>query len=572
MSTDKIKKTARIYALQNAITFNGKANSKAVIGKVIAVLQKNGFSPKEIIPVVNKAVADVNKIPLDEQVSELEKKAPKLLIKEKKERDFTLPDLPNAEKGKVVTRFPPEPNGYLHIGHAKASIVDYEYARMYDGKFILRFDDTNPENAQLEFYDVQKEDLRWLGIEWDKEYHTSDNLDKHYKLAEQLIKQGDVYVCNCPSDEVKKGRYHGKECICRSCSPDKNMDIWKEMISSSLDCTVLRLRGDMKCANTAMRDPTLFRIIEKEHPLQGDKYRVWPTYDFAGAIEDSLSGVTHPFRTKEYELRDECYYRLLDLLKLRKPYLMEFARLSITGMPVSKRKIKPLIEQGLVLGYDDIRLPTLRGLRKRGILPEAIKNFVFSQGISKSESNVTFGLVEAANRKIVDPVARRYFFVNGPVKLVVENAPKMKKSIDLHPTDKKLGCRTIKTDDTFYVQKSDMEKLKTGDVFRLKDLFNVKIKKKNKETVFGECLGEKLISGSLKIQWTTDNFVKMNVFIPHVLFKNEKFNPDSLEKMEGFAEEAVSKIKTGEIIQFERFGFVRIENKKGEITGFFAHK
>jgi len=572
MSVDKIKETARIYALQNAIQFNGKANPKAVIGKVIAVLQKEGFSPKEIIPVVNKVVDEVNKIPLEKQFFEIEKKAPELLKKEKKERDFSLPDLPGAVKGKVVTRFPPEPNGYLHIGHAKASIVDHDYARMYDGKFILRFDDTNPENAELEFYDVQKEDLRWLGLEWDKEYCTSDNIEKHYKFAEQLIKQGDAYLCDCTAEDIKKGRFQGHECDCRgqdSCRDD--LDVWKELITSSLDGYILRLKGEMTCANTAMRDPTMFRIIETPHPLHGDKYRVWPTYDFAGAIEDSISGVTHPFRTKEYELRDQCYYRLLDLLNIRKPYLMEFARLSITGMPVSKRKIKPLIEKGLVSGYDDIRLPTLRGLKKRGIQPEAIKNFILSQGISKSESNVNFGLLESENRKIVDPVAKRYFFVNNPLKLVVENAPKTSKEIVFHPTNK-LGSRTIKTDDTFYVQKSDIEKLKTGDIFRLKDLFNVKIKKIGSKTVNGEYAGEKLISDSSKIQWTTENFVKMKVYVPYLLFNDEDFNPDSLQVVQGFAEEAVSEIKNGEIIQFERFGFIRIENKKGEITGFFTHK
>ncbi len=323
--TEKIRLTAQKYALQNAVQFNGKANDKAVIGKVIAELRKDDFSPQEIIPIVNKVISETNKLSVDKQISELEKIAPELLVKEKKERA-----LPNAEKGKVVTRFPPEPNGYLHIGHAKASIVDYEYARMYNGKFILRFDDTNPDNADIKFYDAQKEDLQWLGIHWDEEYNTSSNLNKHYKLAEKLIKQGDAYVCICSSDMIKECRYNSRGCECRECNCGDNLDKWKQMLKGGLDNAILRMKGDMCCDNTAMRDPTLFRIIETTHPIQGDKYRVWPTY-----------------RTKEYELRDECYFKLLDLLGLRKPNLMEFARLSIEGMPVSKRKIKPLIDKGL---------------------------------------------------------------------------------------------------------------------------------------------------------------------------------------------------------------------------------
>lgn len=571
MSKNKIQNAARIFALSNAVRFNGKADSKAVIGKVIAALKKDGFSPDEIIPIVNSVIEEVNKIPLDKQVSELEKIAPELLKKEKKERDFTLPELPNAKKKMVVTRFPPEPNGYLHIGHAKAAIVDYEYAKMYDGKFILRFDDTNPENAKLEFYDAQKEDLMWLGLEWDEEYNTSDNINTHYKLAEQLIKQGDAYVCRCEPDSIKKRRFHGEACDCRGCSCENSLDLWNEMISSSLDGAVLRLKGDMTCSNTAMRDPTLFRIIETKHPLQGTKYRVWPTYDFAGPVEDSLSGVTHPFRTKEYELRDECYFKILDLLKLRKPHLMEFARLSIEGMPVSKRKIKPLIENGFVSGYDDIRLPTLKGLKKRGILPSAIKQFVISQGISKVESNVSFNLLEAVNRKIVDPIAKRYFFVKNPIKLVVDKAPIRTKKINLHPKNENLGYKTVTTDNVFFIERSDADEFKIGEIFRLKDLYNVKVKQKNTQ-IIGEYAGDNLIPDSAKIQWTTDKFIKINVFIPHQLFINEEFNKDSLEIIEGYAEEAVSQIKNDEIVQFERFGFVRIENINNKITGFFAHK
>ena len=572
-NNNRIKKIARIYALQNAVNFDGKADSKAVVGKVIAVLRKDGFNPKEIIPVVNKTIEEINKLSLDAQIHELEELAPELLKKEKKERDFALPPLPDAEKGKVVTRFPPEPNGYLHIGHAKAAVVDYEYARMYNGKFILRFDDTNPENVDLEFYTAQKEDLQWLGIFWDIEYNTSDNIEKHYKLAEQLIKQGDAYVCSCDADSIKKYRFEGRECKCRGRTPIENLDLWREMVSSSIYDVILRLKGDMKSDNTAMRDPTLFRIIEKPHPIQGDKYRVWPTYDFSGAVEDSISGVTHPFRTKEYELRDECYFKLLDLLGLRKPYLMEFARLSIEGMPVSKRKIKPLIDKGFVSGFDDIRLPTLRGLRKRGIMPEAIKQFVISQGVSKVESTVSFSLLESVNRRIVDPIAKRYFFVVDPVLLQVKNAPVKTKEIPLHPSNKKLGSRIIKTGDIFYVQKTDMEKLKTGDVFRLKDLYNVKIIEKNKKKIIGEYSGEDLLPDSLKIQWVTDDyFINMVVYVPYPLFIDDKYNKNSLEKIKGYAEKTVSTLKTGEIIQFERFGFVRIENINGKTIGFFTHK
>ncbi len=571
MSTEKIQKIARKYALQNAVQFNGPANPKAVAGKVNAAFKNEDVSPKEIYQISGAACSEVNSIPLEKQILELQQIAPELLHKEKKERDFSLPKLPHAEKGKVVTRFPPEPNGYLHIGHAKAAIVDYEYAQIYDGKFILRFDDTNPEHAELEFYEVQKEDLRWLGIKWDREYHTSDNLKTHYKLAEQLINQGGAYICKCTPEVIKDGRFHSKACNCIKRGSDESLDIWKELLSSDgPKGAILRLKVDMKSANTAMRDPTLFRVIDKTHPLQGDKYRVWPTYDFAGAIEDSISGVTHPFRTKEYELRDPVYFHILSLLNLRKPHLMEFSRLSIEGMPVSKRKIKPLIEKGLVSGYDDIRLPTLRGLKRRGIVPEAIRQFVFSQGISKVESTVDFSVVEAFNRKILDPKVKRYFFVSDPVKLTVEDAPKRNITIKLHPTND-LGARRVETDSVFFVQKEDIQNMKTGDIFRLKSLYNVKIEDTGDEKS-GRFAGEELISDTAKIQWTTKDYIEMKIYVPRPLFNKDSYNQKSLAELHGYAEKAVSDISDGEIIQFERVGFVRIEKQQEKIVGYFTHK
>ena len=568
---EEIERLAKKYALQNALQHDGKANSKAVIGKVLAERKDLKNKIKSVMEIVERVVKEINNLSIDEQKKVLSEIDPKLLIKEKRKKEISLPPLPYAEPGKVVTRFPPEPNGYLHIGHAKAAFIDYEYARMYDGIFILRFDDTNPENESIEFYDAQKEDLEWLGIEWDKEYCTSSNLPAHYRLAEKLISQGDAYVCECDQETIRRNRFKGVPCECRERSKEENLSLWKEMHRSIEEGrAVLRLKGDLKSKNTAMRDPTLFRIVDAEHPIQGNKYRVWPTYDFAGAVEDSLSGVTHPFRTKEYELRDEVYFYLLDKLGLRKPHLMEFSRLSIEGMPVSKRKIKPLIDEGKVTGYDDFRLPTLRGLRRRGIVPDAIRIFVLSQGVSKSESVVTFDQLEAVNRKIIDKFSRRFFFVPDPVRLRVRNAPHLEKKLRFHPTED-MGYRTVKTGSIFYIPKEDADRIREGDIFRLKDLYNVKVLKKN-ENIEGEFAGDKLIKNLEKIQWVTEEYFELSIFIPGPLFIGEKYNPDSLKVVKGFVEKALENVKDGEIVQFERFGFVRIERRGEKIIGIFAHK
>ena len=571
IDTNDIANIARKFALQNAVTFEGTAQLKAVIGKVIATFSKQGVNPKDIIPIVKAIIKEVNELPVEDQRQQLEEIAPELLEKKKQERDFSLPDLPHAEQGNVITRFPPEPNGYLHIGHAKAAIVDFEYAQKYDGSFILRFDDTNPVKDKIEFYEAQKKDLEWLGISWNKEYHTSDHLLKHYQLAEQLIAQKDAYVCTCSAERTKEGRKNKVACSCCDKPENQQQELWQQMQDHSLNA-VLRLHADMKSDNTAMRDPTLFRIIDAPHPLQEDRFHVWPTYDFAGAVEDSISGVTHPFRTKEYELRDEVYFYLLEKLNLRKPTLMEFARLNIEGMPVSKRLISPLVENGTDSGYDDIRLPTLRGLRRRGIVPEALKQFVFQQGISKVESTVPFSLVESENRKIIDPIAKRYFFVPNPVQLLVNDAPKKTATISFHPRNNELGFRKIQAEKSFFISASDVNELAISNVFRLKDMFNVKVDAIEDDSVIGSYAGDELISDSLKIQWVAENYVPITVLVPDVLMKNGQFNENSLTEVKGFAEPSILNINSGEIVQFERFGFVRIEKDHDQIHAFFTHR
>ncbi len=554
----------RQYSLQNAIKFDGKAQPKAVLGKIMAEYPQ--LNAREALKLIQEIIEGVNALSIDDQRKELEEKAPELLEK-KVGGKKSLPDLPNARMGSVITRFPPEPNGYLHIGHAKAAFVDYEYAQKYKGCFILRFDDTNPLNESLEFYETQKEDLKWLGIDWDQEYRTSDHLPRHYELAEKLIKDNHAYVCTCPEEKIRETRKKGVNCPCRKKSTYSD---WKDFFTMEEGEAIVRLKADMSSVNTAMRDPTLFRIIDHPHPIHGTKYRAWPTYDFCGAVEDSISGVTHPFRTKEYELRDEVYFFLLDCLGLRKPHLMEFARLSIVGMPVSKRKIKPLIDQKLVMGWDDPRLPTLKGLQRRGILPEAIREFVLSQGISKAESSVTFDQVEAHNRKILDPVTLRFFFVPNPAQLEVSKAPKRNISIKNHPSSN-LGIRKIRTSSTFFIPQTDADELKTGEVFRLKDLFNVTLTEK-KDILYGEFTGGKVIPATKKIQWVTNNHIPLSILKPSALFINDVFQPQSLEKIRGYAEKALSYVSNQAIVQCERFGFIKIEKTDAGMQGIFIHK
>ncbi|PKK85670.1 MAG: glutamate--tRNA ligase [Thermoplasmata archaeon HGW-Thermoplasmata-1] len=566
-----LEPTVRKYALQNAVQFNGRANPGAVIGKIMAEREELRANAKEAMPQINRIIAEVNGMGLEAQKAALESLAPELLERKKKARNYSLPDLPNAVDGKVVTRFPPEPNGYLHIGHAKAAIIDCEYARKYNGKFILRYDDTNPEKESKEFYEAQASDLRWLGVEWDEEYCTSSRLMRHYELAEQLISQGDAYVCSCSGDTIKGNRFDRRECACRSLPPADQMKRWKEMFLAPAGTAILRLKGDIKSNNTAMRDPTLARIIDAEHPVQGKKYRVWPTYDFVGAVEDSDSGVTHPFRTKEYELRDEVYFYVLDRLGLRKPTLMEFSRLAIEGMPVSKRLIKPLIDEGRVTGYDDPRLPTLRGLRRRGLQPEAIRQFVLTQGTSKVESTVTFDQVEAINRKLLDPKAKRFFFVPSPVRLIVHGAPNSKVTLRFHPTEE-LGNREIETSHVFFIPGADASALAAGTLFRLKDLYNVRVDRIEEDgTIYGSHAGEGIAPDTLKLQWVTEDHVALTVSKPGLLFVDGKYNENSAETVTGYAEKAVLCVHD-EVVQFERFGFCRIESCGRQIKAFYTHK
>jgi glutamyl-tRNA synthetase len=577
-----------IQCLKNALIY-GKADHTKIIGKILAKFPDKKNNIKQIIELAKIQEQKINKLDKDE----LEKLAIKYNVKIEQTNDSKKEDeekkifLEGAKIGEVVTRFPPEPSGYLHIGHAKALFLNYYAAKQYNGKMILRFDDTNPQKASWHYVEEIKKELQWLGVVPDYISYSSDNMELFYEYARKIIKKGFAYVCKCTQEQIKEGRIKKKRCACSNKTIEQNLEEFEKLKNGEYEEgeAVLRLKGEMESENTTLRDPTLFRVVKKEHYKQGTKYCLWPVYDFAVGIMDSKEGVTHAMRSKEYELRDELYYYILDKLELKKPKIISFSRLAIKGMPVSKRLINPLIAQKLVQGYDDPRLPTLAGLRRRGIEPQAIKEFVLSFGLSKVESEPTIEKLLVLNKKIIDSKSQRRFFVSFPMAQIILDIKEQEIELKNHPIED-LGKRHIKLKENpiIYVPYSDVKDLKIKDRFRLKDFCLVEInniQKTNNEHILSilECkkidvLEQKENKTEKKIQWVSDeNKIKTKIFIVEDLFVNEEYNKDSLKIIEGYAEKECLNDQEKKTYQFERFGFVVLDKKeKDQLLYIFSCK
>jgi len=559
-TAETVSALARKFALKNAFDY-GKADAKAILGKILggcADAKKDMLATMEIATAAASEANAMDKPAIEKALSAFEFEKPKKEEQKKVE-------LPNAEQGKVVTRFPPEPNGFMHIGHAKAVLLGYDAAKNYGGKFLVRWDDSNPEKEKQEYVDAIRASLQWLGITPDGESYVSDDMEKLYGYGLQMIKAGKAYVCFCQQPVMKELRAAGKDCDCKKKTVDENVEEWQRMLNGRYrhNQAVVRFAGDMASLNTVMRDPVLFRILDATHYRQKDKYKVWPTYDFEGPIEDSITGVTHAMRSKEYELRDELYYAILDCLELRKPTLVEFSRLSIKGMPISKRLLKALIEDGSVMGWDDPRLPTLAGLQRRGITVEAVQNFVRAFGLSKVESEPPIDRLLVENKRIVDPAANHYFFVPSPVRLHVRNATERQVNLKCHPSAE-AGVRTLVARNDFYVPKRDADLLAKGEMFRLKDLYNCKVVDCSTNFVEAEYVSDE---GAVekKIQWVPQGeqaVAAKLLVLGELLDADEKYRKESLEILEGYCEADCRKLKKGDIVQFERQGFAILDDEK----------
>ena len=567
---DEVRKEIRKFALQNAFEHEGKTQDKIVLSKILGSKPEFRNKVNEIAEVISEIVSSVNQISLEEQKKEIEENFPDLLKpKEKKEEREGLPLLEGAIEGKVVTRFPPEPNGYPHIGHAKAAIINVEYAKMYGGKCILRMDDTNPEAERMEYHAAIKVGLDWLGVKFDIIKNTSDDMELFYEKGIELINSGKAYVCTCKRDTVSKNRKERKSCKCSFRDIKENNQGWEKMFEKFKPGeAIVRFRGDMKSDNAVMRDPVLFRIIDEKHYTLGEKYRVWPSYDFAVSIEDSNDGITHAFRSKEFELRKDLINAILEALAMRKPYQGFFSRLEFKGMPVSKRILRPLIEQGKVSWYDDPRLPTLEGLRRRGIKAEAIKKFILSLGLTKANTLAPFDALESFNRKFVDADSIRLFMVHKPKKLRIHNLPFSFVEISNHPI-KDMGKRKIEIDENILISEDDAKNIKEHTQIRLMGLGNVTITKVNRE-LEGDFIEGVETRNIQKIQWVPEkNSHKIKLLIPNQLFIEDEFNENSLEELDVYTEPHYLKLKEGEEIQFVRFGYCRKDSQNQAI---FTHK
>jgi len=560
-------------SLKNAVEHGGKASGSAVISKVIGERPGLRSRIKELRPLIDEVVGDVNALSVDEQRRRLGEIAPELLERKKAIEAKGLPPLPGASMGKVVTRLPPEPSGYMHLGHAMSFLLNFLYAQMYGGKVWLRFEDTDPRKVRKKYYQSFRSGCRWLGIGWDYEKNNSDSIESYYSQGESLIAKGGAYVCTCPVTDLRGLRAKGIGCPHRAMGLEEAESLWGKMFSELKEGeAVLRLKGDMASPNYVMRDPVLFRIIDHPHPLTKTRFRVWPTYDMAVAIEDANCGITHVLRSGEFAPRDELQNKIRELLGLRSPAIIEYSRFSFQGTPLAKRKLRPLIEAKQVSGWDDPRLPTIEGVMRRGIVPEAIRDFTTSyMAFTFTRKEFDWELLFSINRKVLDPVTKRYFFVPQPIPISVTGSSIHSVSLRNHP-DKDLGKREVRVGDRFYLAKGDINGLKEGDTIRLKDLYNVVVVKVGGEGVSAKYLGRELIEGIPKLQWVTDDKIATDVLVPGPLFVGDVFNERSLSRVSGFAEKSISILNVGEIVQFERFGFCRLDAKGERPTFIFAHK
>ncbi|WP_174589972.1 glutamate--tRNA ligase [Methanocella conradii] len=569
MDTLEIELIARKLALQNAYKYGKAPQAGAVMGKLMGTHPELKAQAKELMPIIQKALAEIGQMTNDEVKAELESIAPELIeeLHVKKETKRGLPelDISNVKPGQKVTlRIAPNPNGPPSLGNARGIIVNYEYARMYDGVFIMRFDDTDPsiKKPMLDAYQWYVDQAKWLGCPPDKVVIASDRLPLYYEYAEKLIEMGKAYVCFCDHDTFKELKDKGEPCPHRDAPPEENMKNWRAMLNGDFEeKVVLRIKTDIKHKDPALRDWVAFRIVREEHPRVGKKYLVWPMLDFESAMEDHFLGVTHIIRGKDLMKTADKQRYVYKYLGWEYPKVYHWGRVRLLGFgKFSTSVMKKGIEAGEYAGWDDPRLPTVAALKRRGFEPEAIRNVMVNMGVTETDIEFSMETLYAENRKIVDAKANRYFFVNDPVALRVKGAPQTTAKAPLHPLDHARGFREIHVDENpeVLVTLADKNAFRVGDIIRLKDLYNVRLT--SMEPFEAEYVGNDLSvlkQGARIIHWAPVDGLPVRVL-----------GPDG--EYYGVAERGVHN-ELNNVVQFERFAFCRIDSINRVVVAYYTH-
>ena len=562
------------HALLNAYKHGGKASLKHVVSKVIAEDPSLRSEIKNLMPTIREVIEQVNSMELSQQKKELEEKYPDLLEEKREEEAKTLPPLPGADlKRNVVTRFAPNPDFVIHLGNSRVAILSHEYARMYEGKFILRFEDTDPRTKTplSDAYLLIKEDLSWLGIRWDEEYIQSLRMETYYSVARKLIERGGAYVDTLSKEEfarlLKEGTTHPN----RDDPPEDVLEKFDKMLEGAYGEgeAVLRVKTDWHHKDKSVVDWVAFRIIDTDkhpHPLTGSKYIVWPTYNFAAGVDDHLMGVTHIIRGKEHAQNTVKQSFLYKHMGWQYPYTISVGRLKLEDFIMSKSVIREILSKTTgYYGHDDPRFATLSGLRKRGILPESIRAIMIEVGVKKNDARISFDNLAAINRKLLDPIAPRLSFVPRPmqVTVVLDSKECLKSAIPLHPDRPEMGKREwrICSGDQLLIPMTDYLAHRGGEM-RLMELGNFTIQ----DTEI------KLVNTSLDyarrkklsiIQWLPLNEASnASILVP----KGER-----LEVLHGMVDKMAAKLEN-KLVQFYRIGFAKIERVYPMLQAIFAHE
>lgn len=518
-------------------------------------------------------------------------------------RNIIVDDLESRKHNEIITRFPPEPNGYLHIGHAKSIVLNFELGDEFRGKTNLRFDDTNPVKEDTEYVESIKEDVKWLGFDWDNLFFASNYFDTMYEKAKLLIKKNKAYVCDLTPEEIREYRgtltEPGKNSPYRDRSIEENLELFEKMKNGEFPdgSKVLRAKIDMSSPNINMRDPILYRIAHAKHHNTGNNWCVYPMYDFAHPLEDAIEGITHSICTLEFEDHRPLYDWIVNECEMSsKPRQIEFARLNLTNTVMSKRKLKMLVDEGIVDGWDDPRMPTIAGLRRKGYTPESIRKFCREIGVAKSSSTVDAQMLEYFIREDLNPKAPRAMAVIEPLKLIITNYPKDETEIleiENNPDNESAGKRKVPFSRELYIEREDfMEnppkkyfRLFPGNEVRLKGAYFVKCNDVIKdtdgnvieihctydpETKSGSGFTGRKVKGT--IHWVDANSAvpsEFRLYEPLILDSEdnkekhflEQINPNSLKICQGFIEPNFKNAKSHDKFQLFRHGYFNVDPK-----------